>query len=203
MAAYVLLNTEMYGSSVCISTEMKNLFEQYNMLKLNSNVLSWSWLYGSWIYYYMCNQCLSSLTLWVRIPIMARCIAIKLSVTCDRWFSPGTPVWPPRYNWNIVESGVKHHNHHLKLNSKLRNHLSGMIRKVWKQISFRNVIFNGNLYNIHLAWSQIQLKQIINIVRLHCSVRKVWRYQLIKGENRRRTGNSMAKRTSIKGQTMT
>jgi hypothetical protein len=29
-------------------------------------------------------------------------------------FSPGTPVsstsWPPRYNWNIVESGVKHHN---------------------------------------------------------------------------------------------
>jgi hypothetical protein len=27
------------------------------------------------------------------------------------WFSPGTPVSaPPRYNWNIVESGVKHHN---------------------------------------------------------------------------------------------
>ena len=33
-----------------------------------------------------------------------------------RWFSVGTLVflhqknWPPRYNWNIVESGVKHHN---------------------------------------------------------------------------------------------
>ena len=31
------------------------------------------------------------------------------------WFSQGTPVsstnkhWPPRYNWNIVESGIKHH----------------------------------------------------------------------------------------------
>ena len=26
------------------------------------------------------------------------------------WISPGTPVnWPPRYSWNIVESGVKHH----------------------------------------------------------------------------------------------
>ena len=40
--------------------------------------------------------------LWVRIPRLAT----------GRWFSPGTPVastnWPPRYNWNIVESGVKH-----------------------------------------------------------------------------------------------
>jgi hypothetical protein len=32
------------------------------------------------------------------------------------WFSPGTPVsctnenWLPRYNWNIVESDIKHHN---------------------------------------------------------------------------------------------
>ena len=31
------------------------------------------------------------------------------------WFYPGTPIsstnknWPPPYNWNIVESGVKHH----------------------------------------------------------------------------------------------
>ena len=40
--------------------------------------------------------------LWVRIPRLAT----------GRWFSSGTPVastnWPPRYNWNIVESGVKH-----------------------------------------------------------------------------------------------
>jgi len=26
----------------------------------------WSWSYGSWIYNYLCNQCLSPLTLWVR-----------------------------------------------------------------------------------------------------------------------------------------
>jgi hypothetical protein len=31
------------------------------------------WLYGSWIYNYICNQCLSPLTLWVRILLMARC----------------------------------------------------------------------------------------------------------------------------------
>jgi len=28
----------------------------------------WSWSYGSWIYNYLCNQCLSPLTLRVRIP---------------------------------------------------------------------------------------------------------------------------------------
>ena len=34
-----------------------------------------------------------------------------------RWFSRGTPAsstkknLPPQYNWNIIESGVKHHNH--------------------------------------------------------------------------------------------
>ena len=32
---------------------------------------SWSWSYGSWIY--LCNQCLSQLKLWVRIPRIARC----------------------------------------------------------------------------------------------------------------------------------
>ena len=28
--------------------------------------LSWPWSFGSWIYNYLCNQCLSPLTLWVR-----------------------------------------------------------------------------------------------------------------------------------------
>ena len=37
------------------------------------------------------------------------------NVACQ-WFSQGTPVssikknWLPRYNWNIVESDIKHHN---------------------------------------------------------------------------------------------
>jgi len=56
---------------------------------------SWPWSYGSWIYNYLCYQCLLSLTLWVRILLMARC------TLCDKvcqwlvtglWFSPGTPV---------------------------------------------------------------------------------------------------------------
>jgi len=32
-----------------------------------------SWSYGSWIYNYLYNQCLSPLKLLVRIPFMGRC----------------------------------------------------------------------------------------------------------------------------------
>ena len=57
--------------------------------------LSWPWSHGSWIYNYLCNQCLSRLLLWVRISNRAKC------TTCDKvgpWvptdllFSPSTPV---------------------------------------------------------------------------------------------------------------
>jgi len=71
----------------------------------------------SWIYNCLCNQCLSPLMLWVRISIRARCTTL-----CDKvceWLK--TVIisgyscflhqwnWPPRYNWSIVESGIKHH----------------------------------------------------------------------------------------------
>jgi len=54
------------------------------------------WSYGSWIYNYLCNQCLLPLMLWVRISIRARCTTLCDKV-CEwlatgQWFSPGTPV---------------------------------------------------------------------------------------------------------------
>jgi len=60
--------------------------------------LSWLWSYGNFIYNYLCNQCLSPLTLWVWI--LLRRSVLDTSV-CDkvcqwlevgRWFSPSTPV---------------------------------------------------------------------------------------------------------------
>jgi len=50
---------------------------------------SWSWAYSSWIYNYICDQWISPLKLWARIPLMARCTRYNimwqsLSVTCDR-----------------------------------------------------------------------------------------------------------------------
>jgi len=36
----------------------------------------WTWSYGSWIYNYICNQCISPLMLWVRISIRPRCTTL-------------------------------------------------------------------------------------------------------------------------------
>ena len=49
----------------------------------------WPWSYGSWIYNYLYNQCISLLMLWVRISSREWC-----TVLCDkgRWFSPKSPV---------------------------------------------------------------------------------------------------------------
>jgi hypothetical protein len=62
-------------------------------------VQSWLWSYGSLIYDYLGNQCISLLTLWVRFPLR-RCV---LDTTlCDKvcqwlatgwWFFPGTSVF--------------------------------------------------------------------------------------------------------------
>ena len=57
---------------------------------------SWPWSYGSWIYNYLCNQCLSPLMLWVWISIRARhttlCDQVCQWLATGHWFSPGSPV---------------------------------------------------------------------------------------------------------------
>jgi hypothetical protein len=61
-------------------------------------VSSWSWSYGSWICNYICNQCLSPITLWVRISLVAKysrhniCDKVCQWLTTGRWFSLGIPV---------------------------------------------------------------------------------------------------------------
>jgi hypothetical protein len=44
-----------------------------------------SWLYGSWIYNYLCNQCLSPLKLWVRTPFMVSCTQYIITFGSDKW----------------------------------------------------------------------------------------------------------------------
>jgi len=57
----------------------------------------WSWLYGSWIYNYLCNLCLSPLMLWVwtswwDVLDTTLCDKVCQWLATGRWFSPGTPV---------------------------------------------------------------------------------------------------------------
>jgi hypothetical protein len=68
----------------------------------NQLTMTWgtwlSWSYGSWIYNFLCNQCLSSLKLWVRIPPRRSvldttlCDEVYQWLTTGRWFPPGSPV---------------------------------------------------------------------------------------------------------------
>jgi hypothetical protein len=64
--------------------------------KTNDWRLSWAWSYGSWIYNYLCSECISPLMLWVRISIMTRCTTscdkVCQWLETDRWFSSGRPV---------------------------------------------------------------------------------------------------------------
>ena len=63
---------------------------------------SWSWSYGSWIYNYLCNRCLSLLTLWVRISLMATCTRRNFQQVC-------TPVSSTNktYSYDIAEILLK------------------------------------------------------------------------------------------------
>ena len=83
---------------------------------------SWSWSYGSWIYNYLCNQCLSPLKVefeshsWRGLLDTTFCDTVCQWLATGQWFSPVTlfsstniPDCQDRYSWNIVESGVKHH----------------------------------------------------------------------------------------------
>jgi hypothetical protein len=54
--------------------------------------LRWLWSYGNW---YLCNQCLSPLMVWVWILIRVRCSTLYDKVcqwlATGRWFTPGPP----------------------------------------------------------------------------------------------------------------
>jgi hypothetical protein len=71
--------------------------EEFYKPKIQTELL-WSWSYGSWIYNYLCNQCLSPLTLWVWILLRRGVLDTTLCdktfqwLTTDRWSSLGTPV---------------------------------------------------------------------------------------------------------------
>ena len=56
------------------------------------------WSYGSWIYNYLCNRCLSALTLRIRTPLRrgvldtTLCYKVCQWLAAGRWFFLGTPV---------------------------------------------------------------------------------------------------------------
>ena len=114
----------MYNVHFCVDTAgKKNLIWRFFLKMRKSNDhkgpgQSWSWSYGNWIYNYLCNQCIP-LKLRVRTSLIARCTRynIKITFASDLRQIGGflrvlrfSPPIKPRYNWNIVENDIKHHN---------------------------------------------------------------------------------------------
>jgi hypothetical protein len=128
------LNIQNFIKNVNTSTcDFRKMFSKYFLNLKTVEGQSWSWLCGSWIYNYLCNQYLSPLTLWVRIRLRrgvfdtTLCDKVCQPLATGRWVTPGTPVsstnkTPPRYNWNIVESSVKRHNQPKPVDKKLSNY---------------------------------------------------------------------------------
>ena len=95
------------------------------VIALNQKVLWWSWSYGSWIYNYAI-RCQSPLSCeleswsWRGVFDTTLCDKVCQWLAASQWFSLNTPGflhqqnWLPWYKWNIVESGVKHHNPNLE-----------------------------------------------------------------------------------------
>jgi hypothetical protein len=115
---YVLIP---FCDNVCSIWVKENLWVLVCLFVYISKGPSWSWSYGSWIYNYLCNQCLSPPTLWVRILHRWGVLDTTLCDIVCQWlatvrgflwvlrFPPPKKNWPTRYNWNIVVSGTKHH----------------------------------------------------------------------------------------------
>jgi hypothetical protein len=71
----------------------------------------WSWSYCSWIYNYMCNQCLLPLQLWILFPLMLRSTRYNIMIKLVSDFRQVDGFlhqlnWQSRYNWNTVNNTI-------------------------------------------------------------------------------------------------
>ena len=111
----------------------------------------WSWSCGSWIYNYLCNQCLSQLT-WFRIPFRRHVLDTTL---CDKvcqwlvtawWFSSGT----------LVSSSNKTDRHDInEIFEKVRK---GRRYRSWTSIWVLHIYFKTSDYNL-LTMNTISLDE--------------------------------------------
>jgi hypothetical protein len=80
---------------LCSAMETSTENKQQNRIKVWRMKM---WKNQSWIYNYLCNQCLSALKLWVRISLRrgvldtTLCDQVCQWLATGRWFSPDTQV---------------------------------------------------------------------------------------------------------------
>ena len=100
-----------------------------------------AWSYGSWIYNYLCNQCLSPLVLWIWISIVARCTTLCDKVcqwlVTGQWFSPGPPVSSTiKTNCHHIAE-IKHH----QTNKQLHVHFISLLQTYFGWLNMRIIYY--------------------------------------------------------------
>jgi hypothetical protein len=120
------------------------LYLQEMVYCLMTEEASWLWSYGSWIYNYLCNRCLSPLTLWVWILFRRGVLDATLSdkvcqwLAAGRWFSPDIPV---SYTNNTDRHDITEILLKMALNTITLN----------DRILFSNIYFNKAMTTINLS----------------------------------------------------
>ena len=88
---------------------------------------SWQWSYGSWIYIYVCNQCLSLIALWVQILLRLRSGVLD-TILCDKvcqWLAAGQ--W---YSLDVPVSSSNKTEHH-DITEILLHVMLNTIKQTW------------------------------------------------------------------------
>jgi hypothetical protein len=125
--------------------------------------LSWLWSYGSWIYNYICNQCLSPLTLWVQILFRRSildptlCDKVCQWLVAGRWFSLDTLVSSTNKTdcYNITEILLK-----VALNTISHHHLFTLNGKIFFFTVFL-CLLNALVHRTHPLTSPTNLGKIL------------------------------------------
>ena len=105
-----------YSWNICIF-HMIDMYICFKLIWVKGPL--WLWSYGSWVYNYQCNQCLSPLTLWVWILLRRGVLNTTLCDKVCQWFATGQCFFPgtsvsstnkiDRRAIAEIESGIKHH----------------------------------------------------------------------------------------------
>ena len=98
-----------------LEQKLNYLFQMEKSVPITTNdcmVVGFTITYVISAYHHWCEL---ELCIWHGLLDTTLCDKVCQWLATGRWFSPGTLFPPPiklteRYNWNIVESGVKHQN---------------------------------------------------------------------------------------------
>ena len=148
--------------SVCWQLQWLSLLDKqvFGLFRLNVGP-SWSWSYGSWIYNYLCNQCLSPLTLWVRILLRRGVIDTTLRdkvcqcLATGQCFSPGTPI-----------SSTNKTDHHEITEILLKVALNNIILTKAKLVKLAHVSYTGTVFKVRFTHESSLLRVLFTQVTL-------------------------------------